>query len=111
MNSRFFERFQRRGLGVGEPRFRAALGKSPALTAAGANQQEFDPAFAQPVANRGHLIPPAQFAKAREWDKRGRSLTFPGSWVHRIRVHEAARLCLEHSLVPQDREHAEMPMW
>jgi hypothetical protein len=65
MNSSFLKRLQRRRLCMGQSRFRAALGKSPAPAATRANQQELDSTLAHPVANRGHLLAFAQFAKLR----------------------------------------------
>ena len=66
MNSRFFEGLERRSLGVGQPRFGAALGKSPAPAAARANQQKFDTAAAGPIANRGDLFTLPYFPKMRQ---------------------------------------------
>ena len=63
MNSGLLERLQRRRLGVGQPRFRAALGKRPPPAAAGPNQQKLDSAVAHPVANGSDLLTCAQFAK------------------------------------------------
>ncbi len=108
MNSRFLKRLKRCRLGVGESRFRAALGKSPTPAAARANQKKLDGTVADPEANRRHLLALAQFAKLRQSYEAVRGPTLSGSCTHRIRVHDAVRLCLEHSLVlaPSKVDHA-----
>jgi hypothetical protein len=65
MNSCFLEGLQRCRLGVGQPRFSAALGESPASAAARANQQELDAAAADPIANRGDVFTLPNFPKMR----------------------------------------------
>jgi hypothetical protein len=62
MNSSFLERLKCRSLGVGQSRFGAALGESPAPAAASPNQQELDLTTTHPIANRGHLFAFTQFA-------------------------------------------------
>jgi len=66
MNSRFFECLECRRLGMGQPPFRAALGKRPSPAAPGPNQQKLDSTAAHPVANRSGLFAFAQFAKVRQ---------------------------------------------
>ncbi len=65
MNSRLFESFEGGGLGVRQPRFRAAFGEgpSPGAVAAGPHQQELDIPPAHPVANRGDLLTLPQVAQ------------------------------------------------
>jgi len=65
MNSRLFESLEGSRLGVGQPRFRVALGESP-MTAIGPNQQKLDPDTAKPVANCSDLIASAEPAKLRQ---------------------------------------------
>src|SRR5580658_2119549 len=77
VNSRLLESFKRRRLGVSQPRFRAALGKSPAPAAPCANQQELDAAVAYPVANRRNLLAFAHLAKLRQSNEPGWYLIGP----------------------------------
>lgn len=63
VHARFFGGFQCRRLGVGESRFRAALGKGPTPAAPGLDQKEFDVTAAHPVANRRNLFASAQLSK------------------------------------------------
>ena len=74
MDARFFEGFKRRRLSVSESRLNTALRKDP-MPAAGANQQEFDFAPADPVADCRHLLTPAQFSKmgdGKDFESAGR---------------------------------------
>jgi hypothetical protein len=70
MNSRLFESFEGSGLSVCQTRLGAALGESP-MSAVGPNQQEFDAAGADPVADGGDLFAFPQFAKLRQWKELG----------------------------------------
>jgi hypothetical protein len=109
MNPRFLESFKRRRLGVSQPRFRAALGKSPAPAPAGPNQQEFDSTVVNPIANRGHLLALAQSAKLRQSNKPLRSSIPPGNEAHHIRVPDAPAPCQEHSVVPDRSSYPKCP--
>jgi len=77
MNPRLLEGLQRRRLSVGQPRFGAALGKSPPPAATSPNQQELDAAAAHPVANRGDLFAFAQLAKFRQSNELSRCRMSP----------------------------------
>src|SRR5271169_2773680 len=114
MNSSLLERFQRCCLGMGQPRFGAALGKSPPPAATSLDQQELDARPAHPVADRSDLFAFAQFAKLRQSNEPGGWLTRPSRRPHnrqiqvsRIahtsthcdRVHDCPGICLEPTLV------------
>ncbi len=55
MNASLFKRFEGRGLGMREAGFGSAFGENPA-PAAGLDEQEFQAAFADAVANGGDLL-------------------------------------------------------
>jgi len=65
MHPGLLESFQGSRLGVGQSRFGAALGKSPA-PAAGLNQQKFDDPTSHPIANGSHLFASPQSTKVRQ---------------------------------------------
>jgi hypothetical protein len=65
MNSGFFESLERSSLGVGQSRFGAAFGKSPASIAARPHQEKFDVSAADAVADSSYLLPSPQAAKLR----------------------------------------------
>jgi hypothetical protein len=77
MNSGLFESFEGSRLSVGQPRFGAAFGESPA-SAAGLDQQEFDATASDPIANRGHLFASLESAKLRQSKELGGWLIRPG---------------------------------
>ena len=64
VDARLFESFQRRCLGMSQPRLGAALGESPA-SAAGLYQQEFNAADANPVADCSDLLASPQLVEVR----------------------------------------------
>jgi hypothetical protein len=65
VNPSLFESLKGRCLGVRQPRFCAALWESP-MPAAGADQQEFDPAAGDPVADCCDLFAAPQSAELRQ---------------------------------------------
>ena len=72
VNSCFFERFERSGLGVGQSRFGFAFGESP-VTAVGSNQEEFNFSATNAIANRRHLFAlpqPPQMRQPKTFDWR-----------------------------------------
>src|ERR1700675_4484081 len=72
MNSGFFEGFQRRRLGVRQPRFGAALRKDPP-SAACLHQQKLDSTLADAIADRRHLLQSSELTQMVQTKKfRGR---------------------------------------
>ena len=65
MNSGFFESLEGSSLGVGQSRFSAAFGESPASIATRPHQEKFDLSAADAVADSGYLLPTPQAAKLR----------------------------------------------
>ena len=71
MNPGLFEGFKGRCLRVCESGLDATFGKNPPSLAS-LDQQEFDPAAADPVTHRSHLFTLTKLPQFREPDKLGR---------------------------------------